>query len=479
MIAARPNPLQGPNGALLIAASLASAVALGVGVVRFGITIAVAPLVVASAVVSLRYPKLAIVSAVVAVFFSRLLGVVAPQFDSLDEVLIACLAAITALRIAGGAPIYKVPGGFAALAFLLLAAVGALNNGIGVKLGVLDAYLVMKGFLLYAVVCQYSWTVADVRRGAKVGVWVSIVAFALILANLAIGAPWYALFANHGWVVSRGGIDVPVGPFGHPGAAGQALALIAAAAVAFGIAIGHNRWSWSVLLISVPLTLMTLRRKAILGLVGAVAAAVSIDRSARRRALPVLVVALVGILAVTGRDVVNAYHATYDEYVRDASDAPRTMLYRASFDLANDRFPIGAGLGRFGTSVAFENYSPIYYQLGFDKYYGFRPKTGNFATDTYWPGIIGEGGWFGLIAVAAALALAARPCLRLVRTRISPEHRFVGLVGVAWSVEFALESFAAPVYNTAPLYPLLFLALGVGAALDRSDIRSIGALQSK
>lgn len=431
------------------------------------------PLGVAALAVAIRWPKFSVAVAVVSIFFSRMPALLVPALDSIDEASIFGLAAAAVWRTASGvAPLRRSPGAIAVMIAIVLAGIGSLDSGIGPKLALLDAYLVFKGFVLYVAVCQLPWTRTDVRKAIRVGWWASVVALGLLAVNMVVGAPWYRLFANHGWVVARGGINIPVGPFGHPGWAGQALALMSAAAFAYGVAFGANRWSRALLALSIPATVLTQRRKAILGLVGALWAVAVSDRGARRRALPVLVVVFIAVLGVAGRDIVHAYQATYSEYIRDASDAPRTMLYRAAADIATNDFPLGAGLGRFGTSVAFDHYSPIYYDLGFNRYYGFAPKTGNFATDTYWPGIIGEAGWFGLLAVASALVVAARPARRLVRSS-SPELRFVGLVGVAWSVEFALESFAAPVYNTAPLYPLLFGILGMAVALERTRDASL------
>jgi len=78
----------------------------------------------------------------------------------------------------------------------------------------------------------------------------------------------------------------------------------------------------------------------------------------------------------------------------------RLGMYIAGFNIASDYFPLGSGLGTFGSLASIINgYSDIYIkygisQIGYNSQYDVA--TGHFTIlDTYWPHIIGELGFIG------------------------------------------------------------------------------------
>lgn len=62
---------------------------------------------------------------------------------------------------------------------------------------------------------------------------------------------------------------------------------------------------------------------------------------------------------------------------------------------ANDHFPFGSGFATYGSAEASKNYSPLYYEYGFNKVWGMSPDFRAFLTDTYWASVIGQFGWIG------------------------------------------------------------------------------------
>lgn len=78
----------------------------------------------------------------------------------------------------------------------------------------------------------------------------------------------------------------------------------------------------------------------------------------------------------------------------EASGAARVVFYRFGFDLANDFFPLGVGLGGYGGHAANKFNSVYYHYLGFGKYWWFQQ--GLYMTDTFWPHVLAEAGWIGL-----------------------------------------------------------------------------------
>ncbi len=344
-----------------------------------------------------------------------------------------------------------------------------------------DLLLLFKGLVLYVVVVQLEWTSADLDRAIRVGASVAVVVGVLILLNLALGPLWYALFSQNGKLIQRAGIPSPIGPFGHPGAAGQAMAMFGSAALAYTTLLARDpraRWIW---VASLVIALLTLRRKAIFGFLLASGVITAQSQIARRLGV-VLALAIVPLGALLAWDSLSAAASyTYDDYFgARTSEAARTVLYSTAADIAQQQFPLGAGFGRYGTFAAFTNYSPLYYDYGFPDVWGLAPVTGRFATDTFWPAVLGEGGVLGLLGYAGGMLAIAVILIRRLRLAarlhgiVDPRIRFVIAVAIAWWVEFLVESVAAPVYASPPLYAAFFAVLGIAMAASRPMVEEYG-----
>lgn len=78
-------------------------------------------------------------------------------------------------------------------------------------------------------------------------------------------------------------------------------------------------------------------------------------------------------------------------------DAARFQLFYYGFITANRYFPFGAGFATYGSSTAADYYSKLYLEYGFDSKWGLSKESPYFLTDSYYPQIIGQFGYIGLI----------------------------------------------------------------------------------
>jgi hypothetical protein len=78
---------------------------------------------------------------------------------------------------------------------------------------------------------------------------------------------------------------------------------------------------------------------------------------------------------------------------------PRKILISSSINIANDYFPTGAGFGTFGSDVTKDSYSKLYYEYGISSIYGLSKDNPALLTDNYFPMILAQCGWIGLIIV--------------------------------------------------------------------------------
>lgn len=99
------------------------------------------------------------------------------------------------------------------------------------------------------------------------------------------------------------------------------------------------------------------------------------------------------------------------------SNTARGLMYKYAFVNANNSFPIGSGFGTYGSYVAANNYSYLYLQYNFQNVWGLgindAKSANNFLFDTYYPMIIGEFGYTGLITYLLCIFIGFKRLLKL------------------------------------------------------------------
>lgn len=90
-------------------------------------------------------------------------------------------------------------------------------------------------------------------------------------------------------------------------------------------------------------------------------------------------------------------------YFVQSSETARSVLLRYGIVTAMEMFPLGAGLGSYGTHAAREYWTPLYNKYDFEQYYGLSKENGMFLVDNYWPAIAGEFGWIGVLLIVMLL----------------------------------------------------------------------------
>lgn len=103
----------------------------------------------------------------------------------------------------------------------------------------------------------------------------------------------------------------------------------------------------------------------------------------------IVFLAIIGILL--GGYQINSYLLNVN--------APRYLFYKYGAITANRYFPLGSGFATFGSDMAADNYSKLYYSYGFNSLFGMSPNNKAFLNDNYWPMIYAQFGWIGLIGL--------------------------------------------------------------------------------
>lgn len=104
-----------------------------------------------------------------------------------------------------------------------------------------------------------------------------------------------------------------------------------------------------------------------------------------------IVFMLIAVIAISYKRVLNQLILNV-EY-------PRAILNRYGFIIANEHFPLGSGFGTFASHISGKFYSELYYKYGIYKVYGLTKDYHPTISDSFWPMIIGQFGYIGLVCM--------------------------------------------------------------------------------
>lgn len=184
--------------------------------------------------------------------------------------------------------------------------------------------------------------------------------------------------------------------------------------------------------------------------------------SLKEKVLRVCILAfpLVGFILIFGDYVVNQfiYYTTSETTV-----TARYALSQGARILANQFNPLGVGFGQYGDNFAKVHYSSWYYNLGLNFIDGLNPFNPMYATDTWWPMILGETGYLGFILFILMLVII---CFYIIKSVINSKKQesnlyFINLITLFVTFQMIIESFASQVFVTNPNYIIWGVLVGL------------------
>ncbi|MDO6458433.1 hypothetical protein Q4494_15185 [Celeribacter halophilus] len=233
-------------------------------------------------------------------------------------------------------------------------------------------------------------------------------------------------------LANRSGLIIANGIFDHKFKSAFANVLFFAAALHL-----QNKWTaaFAFFLCMIALSVKEMAAAALILTMSA-----STIRSALFRASTIAVIFLgITIFALTDNPLKSAMMDRVTTFVvteATANTTVRTELYKSAPKVAVKYFPLGSGAGSFGSSPSRDTYySPLYQEFHINHLHGGGTgEDGAFLIDTFWPKILGEYGFLGLITFCIPLLLAART----TNAPAFSKYMFWGLLVI---------SVGTPVYN--------------------------------
>lgn len=406
-------------------------------------------------------PKLLALLALLLVVLATPIDTVLGLGSGADEAAVVFLAvALGVRRFVTEGRLVWLPGGAWFAGYVLLGLTSAVAAGVPAGTSLPAAFVSVKGVVLAWAVAQLRWTREDLVVLVRAGL-AAIGAVALTgLLNLLAPYAWAQLTTGRQPLSFIGPVPSVNGLFQHPAAFSRFAGVLAVGALTYGLVVRRSVANTVLVLLTGAFAVLSLQVKSIVGLLATLGA------TGLRYIRPV---GIAGVLAlgpllalVVLPPLVALVTGDIDLYI--AQDSARSRLTEGGVTVAAQHFPLGAGFGRYGSATAADDYSPLYYALGFDGRYGLGPESGQFLNDTQWPAIWGEAGWFGAACFAAGLACMLVSLARRTSAGEDRLVRWLRVAGIGWMLLLLIESIAAPVFVSTPSYPFVFAAAGVAAS---------------
>lgn len=122
----------------------------------------------------------------------------------------------------------------------------------------------------------------------------------------------------------------------------------------------------------------------------------------------------------------------------------RPMLLVEAINIANNHFPLGGGFGTYGSYVSAQYYSPLYINYGLSDVHGLAQKDPSFVSDSFWPMILGQFGWIGLILFILALVFLIDKIQEMFEINIAYYASGISILGYLIISSTAESAFVHP-----------------------------------
>lgn len=325
---------------------------------------------------------------------------VIPIFAYTDEAfaLLGILLLVHRMAITGKLVMQKVTLSII-LAFCIFVLTGLLANFIfqyqRFKSVLVDLFTTLKyffgiitGYELF-LRCGYEQTKDAFLTHAKVA---TIVLFALFLVDQI-----FHVFESDR---ARYGLRVAQLMYGHPTYLASAMVFLLTILTVF-----YKRNNGIFIILACVLLFFTLRSKAIAGV--AAYGLIFFFVLHRRKKIRFWHILIIGFVAfLVAQDQILYY------FVEMKEESARAALTATSFQILKDYFPIGTGFGTFASSEAVKSYSQVYFLYNMESTFGLTEQNATFASDTFWPIILGQTGAIGTICYVYVLVQLFRGLAR-------------------------------------------------------------------
>ncbi|ROX98839.1 hypothetical protein [Enterococcus faecium] len=149
-------------------------------------------------------------------------------------------------------------------------------------------------------------------------------------------------------------------------------------------------------------------------------------------------------------------------FVTDAF-SPRSILFKDAIQIFIKYFPFGSGFATFGSPIASQAYSPLYWNYGYQYLYGMGENGDvSFLNDNFFSSLIGQLGFLGLVIFVCLIYLILQ---RILKNKISRNHQIFSIAGF---ISLLAVNLASSFFTSA----IGALLMGIIALVNSSKLRT-------
>ncbi|WHX40263.1 hypothetical protein QNH36_21880 [Mesobacillus sp. AQ2] len=359
----------------------------------------------------------------------------------------------------------------------LLGSISSLINLVPLNVAIQGAILMLKGFLVLFIFRSISFSSEDIHDFTRLFKKITVIVLIFAVIDLILYEPFRGLINTDHKFDYRIGIISIQSIFTHPSIYGWFLAIVGMYLLSVYTVKKEKRAG----LLSATVffaSFFSFRFKTVIAIVFNTLFAVlhlkfglkSIKNLRTKKSfIPLMAVSAVLLLAIIYA-VVQLSLLTIDRYISiDYKESARKALYIFGFVIAWKEFPFGVGFGRYGSWTAREHYSPVYVDYGLDKIYGLYSTDPKWATDTYWPSIMGEIGIIGALVLASIFIYIILLLYKGFRVIQDSDSKIFLLFTIMILNQSLIESLGEQVYNSGPQYFFIFAFTGIALSIISSN----------
>ncbi|MBN1411901.1 MAG: hypothetical protein JW969_13715 [Spirochaetales bacterium] len=381
------------------------------------------------------------------------------------------LALILFERIINRKKILKTNIDLVLIAFLTIAIITSLIKRVPFFIFGSQLVLYIKGFCLFYIFIQLNIHKNMLKSYLRFFLAVGLIFFFFGIIDLLIPTYFRTLLNNREYVDYRFGIPSVQSLFTHPVFFGWFMSFCSLFCFAYFINNKKTVYFIGALLFAIG-CILSVRAKAIFGLVAGIIITVQIHPQSKIRIKILMIISIIIIFAVfVGTLAVDLLQQKITSYLltENFMEISRNVLYIKSFEIAVDNFPIGVGMGRYASWLSRAYYSPVYDEYNISRVYGLSREFPMFIVDTFWPMIIGEIGFIGLALFILIIIIFFITIFKAISFPQDPYTRAFQMGAFTVIIECIFESIASPVFVNSPIAFFIFGSVGISYSLHRTN----------
>jgi hypothetical protein len=355
---------------------------------------------------------------------------------------------------------------FSFLLIFLIGIISSIINNVPGNIIFQGSFLMLKGLLVFFIFRNIPFRKYDLKLYTKFIKIIAILILFFALIDLFSYNILRELLNTNAKVDVRSGIISVQSLFIHPGVYGWFMTFIGLYFLAHYSVFKRKKYIFFSLVYFAG-AFLSFRFKAMISII--IGILYSYLQNGLRKVLYGILPAMLIIVLIfmfLGNEIINLTSLTFERYVNvDYLESARKALYVVGITIGVNEFPFGVGFGRYGGWIARVHYSPVYYEYGLNRVYGLKPSDPKWATDTYWPHIIGEIGIIGAILLLCIFLYSIFYIMRGYKLIDDKKIKTFLLFSVLIIIQSIIESLGEQIYNSAPQYLFIFAIMGMSFSI--------------